>query len=114
MEEKHSESKPFETWAVLEIMGHDRYAGLVTEQAVGGCAFVRVDVPAIGNREDFTKLFGQGSIFSITPVSETVARAMAESFQSKPLNVYAPDLQRNLLPASSDFDRGDVDEEYDL
>lgn len=77
----------FESWAVVEVMGHNRYAGFLTEQAVGGCNFVRVDVPACGDRQAFTKLLGQGSIFAITPCDEATARAAAESFRSKPLEV---------------------------
>jgi len=26
----------FERWCILEIMGHQRYAGLVCEQSIGG------------------------------------------------------------------------------
>jgi hypothetical protein len=35
----------FEGWAILELMGHRRLGGYVTEQQVGGVAFVRIDVP---------------------------------------------------------------------
>jgi hypothetical protein len=74
-------------------MGHDRYAGRVTEETIGGCAFVRIDVPAIGDRQAFTKLFGSGAIFSITPVSEELARQAAASFRSRPVTIYAPSVQ---------------------
>ncbi len=41
-------SRPdFDTWAVVEVMGHNTYAGRVTEQAIGGASFIRVDVPEI-------------------------------------------------------------------
>jgi hypothetical protein len=36
----------FEAWAVAEIMGHQRYAGFLTEQTIGGCAFVAKRSPA--------------------------------------------------------------------
>ena len=78
----------FEEWAVVEIFGHDRYAGRVTEQTIGGCHFVRVDVPQTENAGAFTKLFGQGAIFSITPVTEEKARSAAERFRSTPCLVY--------------------------
>lgn len=78
----------FETYAILEIMGHQKYAGLVTEQAVGGAAFVRVDVPEIDGRPAFSKLFSGGSIFCITPVSQEVALATAKGLRQAPLNVW--------------------------
>ena len=43
-------------WAIVEIMGHKRYAGHVSEQVVGGASFVRVDVPEHGECQAFTKL----------------------------------------------------------
>jgi hypothetical protein len=58
-------------------MGHDRYAGLVTEEIIGGTAFLRVDVPECGHKPAFTKFFGASSIYSISPVAEDIARAVA-------------------------------------
>ena len=80
--------KTFDQWAIVEIMGHDRYAGRVTEETIGGCAFVRIDVPEANGAAAFTKLFGQGAIFSITPVAEEIARKAAERMRSQPVNVY--------------------------
>lgn len=78
----------FEQWALVEIYGHQKYAGLVTEQTIGGCNFVRVDVPDTPRTKAFTKLFGQGAIFSITPIQEDVARSLAASYDQTPVNVY--------------------------
>ena len=78
----------FDSWAVVEVFGHSRFAGRVTEQAIGGCAFVRIDVPELladGHyeaRPGFTKLFTQGAIFSITPCTEETARRAASQFRS--------------------------------
>lgn len=74
----------FESWCIVELFGHQRIAGLVTEQTIGGCNFVRVDVPAIGDVPAYTKLLGQGAIYAINPVSETVAsthRSHAEALR---------------------------------
>jgi hypothetical protein len=87
-----SEYEKFDCWAVVEVMGHLRYAGRVTEHAIGGCAFVRVDVPAVGDRLPFTKLLGQGSIFAITPCSEEAARAVALQSYDKPITIYTPSM----------------------
>ncbi len=86
----------FDCWAIVEVMGHNRYAGRVTEQAIGGCAFVRVDVPAIDDRLPFTKLLGQGSIFAITPCSEEIARVAATQCYGRPIEIYAPSIQQSL------------------
>ena len=98
------DTKTFDCWAILEIMGHAKYAGRVSEQAIGGCSFVRVDVPAVEGRLAFTKLFSQGSIFCITPCSEDVAKAVAKQSYAKPVEIYAPATQRQLAYAADDED----------
>lgn len=73
-------------WAIVEIMGHKRYAGYVSEQVVGGASFVRVDVPQHNERDAFSKLFGAASIYCITPVSEDAARVAASQLRETPLS----------------------------
>lgn len=97
----------FDAWAIVEIMGHDRYAGHVTEQTIGGCAFVRIDVPECDGKPAFTKLFGQGAIFSLTPVSEEIARAAAKQCRSTPINVYG------LLPSPAAVAAREYQEDLD-
>lgn len=108
------EAQKFESWALIEVMGHSRYAGYVTEQAVGGCNFVRVDVPAFEGLPAFTKLLGQSSIFAITPVTEQIARGMAQQFRNKPVQVYElPErfTQRQLAGPGDEIPSSDDDNE---
>jgi hypothetical protein len=109
---------PFDHWAILEIMGHQRYAGRVTEQVIAGAAFVRVDVPAGQGVEAFTKLFGPGSIYAITPTTELLARGVAAELGQRPVEIYdlPEEMRRKLapsrqpaLPHFSDDDIADVD-----
>lgn len=91
-------SESFQQWCVVEIMGHQTYCGLVTEQTIGGQAFVRVDVPEQPGEGGepatpaFSKLFGSSAIYCITPVAEDVCRAALRRNRSRPLNVYLPEL----------------------
>lgn len=106
----------FEQWAIVEIMGHQRYAGKVTEEVIAGAAFVRVDVPAIGGAPGnpaFTKFFGPQSIYSLTPVSEEVARGIAMHLLKEPVNVYElpEDLQQRLNFRHANDDRDDYEED---
>lgn len=82
------EQEKFETWGIVEIFGHDVYAGKISSQLVGTCSFVRVDVPAVDDAPKFTKLFGEKSIFSMAPTSEEVVMAVLKSRRPAPLNVY--------------------------
>lgn len=80
-------------WAIIEIFGHVRLAGRITEAKIGGCEFLRVDVPETSEQPAFTRLYGQGAIYSITLVSEDVARLAAERLAEKPLTVWMPQVK---------------------
>jgi len=94
----------FRAWAIVEIFGHERLAGEVSEARIGGCAFVRVDVPAVGEQQAFTRFYGDKAIYSITPVDEALARRAAESMQVRPVNVYL--LPSPQTPPDDDEDQG--------
>ena len=66
------EQTKFEEWAVLELFGHQRLAGLVSEVQLGGASFVRVDVPEDGKKKGWklTKMYNPSAIYSIAPVTE--------------------------------------------
>lgn len=105
-----SDNKPKKDniWALVEVMGHRRFAGQITEEVVAGAGFLRVDVPQVADRMAFTKLIGTGSIYCITPVSEAVARQLAEKYHEKPVEVYSPSVQPRLgfRGEDEDDDRG--------
>lgn len=83
-----SKLETFEEWALLELFGHQRLAGRVTEKQLGGASFVRVDVPQDdGKKGDWklTKLYNPSAIYSITPVTEATARMVAKSIAAEPI-----------------------------
>lgn len=100
-----SEKTAFTGWAIVEVMGHHTYAGQVSEQTVGGTAFVRVDVPELSSVDGqvvpaFSKLFNASAIYAITPVSEMVARLRAHSLRASPVSVWdLPEAVREKLRA---------------
>jgi hypothetical protein len=82
-----AEQPKFEEWALLELFGHQRLAGLVTEVQLGGASFVRVDVPGDTKKAatKLTKLYNPSAIYSITPVTEETARLVARSISGEPV-----------------------------
>lgn len=103
----------FEAWAVVELFGHQRIAGKVSEQTIGGCSFLRVDVPAAGEVLGFTKFFGNGAIYAMTPCTEEIARAAAGAYRVVPISHYdIPELrQRSLLTQSESRPPYDYEDE---
>lgn len=84
-----AEKEPFREWCILELMGHRRLAGLVTEQEVAGKGFLRLDVPGGPEQgEDFswvaTQFYSPDSVYCITPTTEANARRIAENSRPAP------------------------------
>lgn len=96
----------FDQWCVIDLFGHQRTAGHVTEATIGGCAFIRIDVPeGEGYR---TEYYGNGAIYSMRPVTEAIARAYAQR-AAAPISAW--DLQRlglNPAPVASEVADDDI------
>jgi len=88
----------FETWAVVEVMGHKTYAGMVREEAIGSATFLRIDVPQTSERPAFTKYIGTGSVYAITPTDEATAKVAAERLAERPISPYIVPVTHQLEP----------------
>lgn len=98
-----NERKPFAVWAIVEVMGHQRFAGRVTEEVIAGHPQLRVDIPATAKWPEHTKYFGGGSIYALHPCSEEIARQAAErmaaSYGYAPIPVAIPAVNEHLRNA---------------
>lgn len=76
----------YEGWAIVEIMGHRRIAGRVSEVEMYGTRMLRVDVPAGGDDPagvDYVTQFYSGSaIYCVTPATEETARKASAACES--------------------------------
>jgi hypothetical protein len=98
----------FDSWAIVELMGHQRIAGRVTEQAVFGTSLMRIDVPDTPKKSGFTKFYGSSAIYAITPVDEQTARAAAAYIDVEPIREYEiAQGQRRLLAAAQTLEDAD-------
>lgn len=108
-------SERFESWAILEVMGHQRFAGKVTEATLAGGSFVRIDIPAVGEQPQFTKFFPPHTIYCLTPTTEEIARAMAKSLHVEPISPYdLPDGWKEAIRANRRLtvDEIEADDDY--
>lgn len=126
----------FDSWAIVEIMGHQRYAGYVTTQAFGGAVLFRVDVPELaadpertlptggwvdGNWKPagtvvavdavpgFTKLIGAGSIYAITPCTQEAAIAACQKMIDRPLRLVSVPPSRQVAGSPDDLEENFVE-----
>ena len=81
-------SEKFEQFAIVELFGHQVIVGKVSEQVIGSQGFVRVDVPAIDGQEAFTKFYGAGAIYAITPCDESTMLVVVQDLRQKPIEVW--------------------------
>lgn len=106
-----SNEQKFEEWAVLELFGHQRLAGLVSEVQLGGASFVRVDVPEDGKKKGWklTKMYNPSAIYSIAPVTEETARLVAKQCAGEPVTRW--DVQEMVREAKKALRPAPVDPE---
>jgi len=88
----------FDIWAIIELFGHSKLAGRVSEQTIGGATFLRVDVPEMEGCPAFTRFYGAGAVYAITPTDEKTARRVVEALRPRPINVYGVIVPEYQLP----------------
>lgn len=87
-----AESKPAEhlqSWAVVEMFGHQRIVGLVTVEPPEFPGMIRVDVPDLlkdgaVTRKGLTRYIGKASLYSVTPCDEETVRRLLPHVDGKP------------------------------
>lgn len=83
-----AEKSTFNEWALVELFGHQKIVGKVSEASLAGGAFLRVDVPSFNGQPAFTRFYSPGAIYSINPVTEEIARGLAERYRNEPVSPY--------------------------
>lgn len=86
-------AEKFEQWGILELMGHQRTAGRLTEEMIAGSNLLRVDIPV--NAHEFrTAYYGSSAIYALHVTSEETARKAAGSMSTKPPYAYLLESER--------------------
>lgn len=78
------EKQKLQSFAVIEMMGHRKIVGLVTESDISGGQLLRVDVLNADGEAERTEYIGVGSIYCLTIVSEEAAKAVAARNAPRP------------------------------
>jgi len=76
------------TWAIVELFGHQKIAGQVSEQTIGGTSFIRVDVPETDDSPAFTRTFHGNAVYAFNWTTEETARAEAKRIKAQPINLF--------------------------
>lgn len=105
----------FDTWALVEIMGHQKAAGRVTEAPVAGGVMLRIDIPKDADSQEFiTQYVNTTSIFRLTPTTEEVVRAALTRYEWKPPQLSLAHIRGHEdLPVRDYGDDGVCDHDFD-
>lgn len=90
-------------WSILELLGHRRLAGFVSEQEIAGKGFLRIDVPGPDDTT-VTQFYSPDSVYGLTPTTEDVARRVAAISKPAPVSRWE-------LPEGKRDEPVDVDDE---
>lgn len=110
-EQRAKEIRIFEQWAIVELFGHVKLAGRVTEEDVFGRTLGRIDIPTLDGGF-VTQYFGGGSIYRLTPCSEEAARQVARGAGTP--KIYRLELTAPPQPPDYDEDPSDFDDDDDV
>lgn len=73
-----AKSESLESWAVLDLFGHEKIVGLVTTRKFGSDVMFQVDVPAAdAGGFAYSKLINPKAVFAIQPTNEEWCRKWA-------------------------------------
>lgn len=112
----NDQDKGYEGWAILELMGHVRLAGRVTEESHFGVALGRIDIPTAAGDGYTTQYFGGASIYRLTPTTEEIARSVAVHSQPRPVQSWELPARTAITaeqatPDAPEYGRDEWDEE---
>jgi len=111
--------KTLDCWAIVELYGHQKIAGKISEQSLAGGTMLRVDVPATPDQPEFTKFFGSGAIYALTPTTEVLARVAIDNLAVRPVDLWTvptPKLGREprlVAPTYEDVRETDLGEMFE-
>jgi hypothetical protein len=102
-----NEEKPL-GWGILELMGHRKLGGLVSETTIAGASAIRIQVP--GDEPDTwfaDQTYSPAAFYCFTPTTEETARAFAKSSRPAPVTRW----ELPALPGRRDVDDEEPEED---
>lgn len=116
---EQTKQETFDAWCLVELFGHAKLAGKVSEANIAGGVLLRVDVPEIevesnGKVEKvaaYTKFYGTNAIYSLTVTTQETCEAFLRHHRPKPVMAYEL-AGRPMLTANLEDDDDGMDEDF--
>lgn len=81
-------STAYEGWAIVDLFGHVKLAGTVSEAQQYGTTMLRIDVPSVDGSAAFTKFVGGSAIYSLVPTTQEIAEGVIRRARPVPVNPF--------------------------
>lgn len=106
-----SKDETFEFWTVVELFGHQKIAGRLTEKPKGSVIFFQIDVPDDKDGFAYSRIINASSIYAINPTDEETVRRICKKCPfdtNRPAIPYVPrpDAPEDPIPTQGAFIRG--------
>lgn len=98
-----TDTNDFKSWAIVQLMGHVKYAGHAEAKTLFGRSLIYLTVPQLTDsegslvKEGFVKIISPDALYDITPVTEAYAREMAKYLEKEPIEGYQHQFVVNTL-----------------
>lgn len=80
------QEEKFEMYCLVELMGRQRIAGMVSERVIAGQGMLQIDVPETKYNPKFTRFISPNGIYALNPIDETTCKMYAENLRVKPID----------------------------
>jgi len=97
-------------WIFLELLGHKKLAGFVSEEEKWGQVLLRIDIPTSvkdGKLQFTTQWYGTHALYCATPILESDAIHLAKQLRPAPFSKY--DLHKESNRNLDDYKIVDID-----
>ena len=84
-------------FAIVELMGRVKLAGVVSTVTEFGTTLMRMDVPKVDEIPAFTRLIGGSAIYQLTYCDEITVTLAACELREHPITVFIPDIHQTTL-----------------
>lgn len=95
---------PAEEWGIVELFGHVRLAGRVSEVERFGGKLLRLEIPKPDGNWLITQDIGPGALYRISYVTEATARLVAQHHQPAPVHRYELEAPSTAVEVDEDDD----------
>lgn len=108
------ETPVFEHWAIVEMMGHRKLGGRVTEALIAGAKFLQISFYNVSGNLYATQFISPQSVYAITPVAKEIAVGFGIKHPIAPVEPWEVDFPQlpSIQATFDDGNNGDYEEAF--